>query len=294
LRSKSSEAERERLEPLERNERVCRGYPGTVFSQRILLKMKIITLLTDFGLKDPYTGIMKGVILSINPNVTIVDITHEVDPQDIREGSFIVEEYYRHFPDDTIHLCVVDPTVGSARRPIIVVKGNHLFVGPDNGIFTLLYKSGYEAYTIENPEFMRREISSTFHGRDIFAPAAAHLSTGFHPSAFGRMVHDAARFADILPLIEGDRLAGEVVRFDRFGNAITNIHIDTLEQFIQGRSFTISINDLSFTTIHKSYYEGDYTCLTGSSGYLEFGCFQGSFKERSGIGKGENVTVGLT
>ncbi|MBP6941481.1 MAG: SAM-dependent chlorinase/fluorinase [Syntrophorhabdaceae bacterium] len=256
--------------------------------------MKIITLLTDFGMKDPYTGIMKGVILSINPSVTIVDITHEVDPQDIREGAFIIEEYYRYFPDDTIHLCVVDPTVGSARRPIIVMKENHLFVGPDNGIFTLLYKGGCEAYVIENPDFMRREISATFHGRDIFAPAAAHLSAGFHPSAFGGMIHDAVRFADIFPLIEGNRLAGEVVRFDRFGNAITNIHIDTLERFVQDRPFTISINGLSFTSINKSYYEGDHTCLIGSSGYLEFGCYQGSFKERSGIGKGENVSVGLT
>lgn len=256
--------------------------------------MKIITLLTDFGLKDPYAGIMKGVILSISPSVTIVDITHEVDPQDIREGSFIVEEYYRYFPDGTIHLCIVDPTVGSARRPVVVAKDNHLFVGPDNGIFTLLYKSGYEAYIIESPDFMLRKISSTFHGRDIFAPAAAHLSTGLHPSAFGSMIHDTVRFADILPVIEGNRLVGEVIRFDCFGNAITNIHIDTLEQFIQGGPFTISIHDLSFVTINKSYYESDYTCLTGSSGYLEFGYHQGSFKERSGIGKGENVTVRLT
>jgi len=253
--------------------------------------MKIITLLTDFGLKDPYAGIMKGVILSINPNVTIVDITHEVDPQDIREGAFIVEEYYRYFPDDTVHLCVVDPTVGSNRRPIIVRKDNHLFVGPDNGIFTLLYKGDYEAYVIENPDLMLKEIGSTFHGRDIFAPAAAHLSTGFHPSAFGGMIPDAVRFADILPVIEGDRLVGEVVRFDRFGNAITNIHIDTLERFIQGRSFTISIHDMSFTVIHKSYYEKDYTCLVGSSGYLEFGYYQGSFMREKGLKKGDPVYV---
>jgi len=280
--------------------------------------MKIITLLTDFGLKDPYAGIMKGVILSINPGVTIVDITHEVDPQDIREGAFIVEEYYRYFPDDTVHLCVVDPTVGSNRRPIIVTKDNHFFVGPDNGIFTLLYKSGYEAYeidtvsianmrgrlwqlpltegatqapVIESPEFMRREISSTFHGRDIFAPATAHLSTGFHPSAFGSMIHDTVRFADILPVIEGNRLVGEVVRFDRFGNAITNIHVDTLERFIQGRPFTIGIHDLSFTTICKSYYESDYTCLVGSSGYLEFGCYQGNFAQEKGLKKGDPVFI---
>ncbi len=253
--------------------------------------MKIITLLTDFGTKDPYAGVMKGVILSINPDATIVDITHEVDPQDIREGAFIIEEYYRYFPEGTIHLCVVDPTVGSARRPLIVTKDSHFFVGPDNGLFTLLYRGDCEAYVIENPDFILREISATFHGRDIFAPAAAHLSTGFHPSAFGRMVHDAARFADIFPVIEGNRLAGEVVRFDRFGNAITNIHIDILERFVQDRPFTVSISGMSFTSIHKSYYENDYTCLIGSSGYLEFGYYMGNLREKKGVVKGKAVTV---
>lgn len=251
----------------------------------------IITLLTDFGMKDPYAGIMKGAILSINPNVTIVDITHEVDPQDIREGVFIVEEYCRYFPEGTIHLCIVDPTVGSTRRPIIVTKDGHFFVGPDNGLFTLLYRGDYEAYVIENAYLMCNEISSTFHGRDIFAPVAAHLSTGFHPSAFGRMISDTVRFADIFPVIEDNCLVGEVVRFDRFGNAITNIHTDVLERFTQDRSFTISINDMSFTTIHKSYYESDYACLIGSSGYLEFGYYKGSFVHEKHTMKGDPVYI---
>lgn len=253
--------------------------------------MKIITLLTDFGMKDPYAGVMKGVILSINPGATIVDITHEVDPQDIREGAFIIEEYYRYFPEGTIHLCIVDPTVGSARRALIVTKNNHFFVGPDNGLFTLLYRGDCEAYVIENPDFILRELSATFHGRDIFAPAAAYLLTGLHPSAFGRMMVDTVRFADIFPVIEGNRLAGEVVRFDRFGNAITNIHIDILERFVQDRPFTVSISGMSFTAIHKSYYENDYTCLIGSSGYLEFGYYMGNLREKKGVVKGQAVTV---
>jgi S-adenosylmethionine hydrolase len=255
--------------------------------------MKVITLITDFGLRDPYGGIMKGVSLSINPGATIVDITHGVEPQDIREGAFIIEEYYRYFPEGTIHLCVIDPTVGSARRPIIAAKDGHLFVGPDNGLFTLLYKGGHEAYAIENIDLMGREISSTFHGRDIFAPAAAHLSMGRHPSAFGRMIPDAVRFADIFPVIEGNRLAGEVVRFDRFGNAITNIHVNVLERFIRGGPFTISIGGMSFTAIHKSYYENDYTCLIGSSGYLEFGYYKGSFAQEKDLKKGDTVYVSL-
>ena len=142
--------------------------------------MKTITLLTDFGLQDPYAGIMKGVILSMNPDVTITDITHEVAPQDIREGAFLIEEYHRYFPLNTIHVAVVDPTVGGERRPIIMRKESHLFVGPDNGIFTLIMDDVPEVIAIENPDFTLKEISSTFHGRDIFAPAAAHLARAGH------------------------------------------------------------------------------------------------------------------
>ena len=151
--------------------------------------VKIITLLTDFGLKDPYVGIMKGVILSINPDATIIDITHDITPQNIEEAAFLIEEYHRFFPPGTIHMAVIDPTVGSERRPIIVSKDNNIFIGPDNGLFTLVLDDA-EVYLIENPDFMLTEVSSTFHGRDVFAPAAAHASTGFHPSAFGRTISD--------------------------------------------------------------------------------------------------------
>jgi hypothetical protein len=253
--------------------------------------MKVITLLTDFGLHDPYAGIMKGVILSINPDVTIIDITHDIEPQDIQEGAFLIEEYCRYFPADTIHVAIVDPTVGSERRPIIMRKDNYFFVGPDNGIFTLIMDDMPETYAIENPDFLLKEASSTFHGRDIFAPAAAYLSTGFHPSAFGRSVADPVRLDNILPTIEGHSLKGEVVRFDRFGNVITNIKIDFLKGFFGKGSFEIRIGDMVFTTISKSYYESEFTCLIGSSGYLEFGYFKGSFAATKNIKKGDPVTL---
>jgi S-adenosylmethionine hydrolase len=139
---------------------------------------RIITLLTDFGPKDPYVGIMKGVILTVNPGVTIVDITHDISPQNIEEAAFLIEEYHRFFPAGTIHLAVVDPTVGSSRKPIIVYKESGVFVGPDNGLFTLILDNA-EIHVIENPAFMLGAISSTFHGRDIFALRRDIFQQGF-------------------------------------------------------------------------------------------------------------------
>lgn len=281
---------------------------------------KIITLLTDFGLKDPYVGILKGVILAVtgahacpvedgttpsagettpvNPSwlkndydVAIVDITHDIEPQDIREAAFLIEEYCCFFPVGTIHVAIVDPTVGSARRPIILSKDNYLFVGPDNGIFTLIMGDDPEVYLIENSVFMLQEVSSTFHGRDIFAPAAAYLLKGCQFSDFGKRITDPVRLHDLLPVTEGNFLKGEVVRFDRFGNAITNIKVDYLRNFILGHSFEIHVAGRTFKAVNKSYYEDTFTCLVGSFGYLEFGYYKGSFAETTKIKKGEQVIV---
>jgi S-adenosylmethionine hydrolase len=253
--------------------------------------VKVITLLTDFGLKDPYVGIMKGVILSINPDATIVDITHDITPQNIEEAAFLIEEYHRFFPPCTIHVAVIDPTVGSGRRPIIVSKDNNVFMGPDNGIFTLILDDEAEVYSIENPDFTLKEVSSTFHGRDVFAPAAAHASTGFHPSAFGRIISDPMRLENMFPTTEGHSLKGRIIRFDRFGNAITNIKTDFLQDFLGNRSFEVRVGNMVFTALSKSYYESEFTCLIGSSGYLEFGYFKGSFKEKGNIAKNDSVLI---
>jgi S-adenosyl-L-methionine hydrolase (adenosine-forming) len=253
--------------------------------------VKVITLLTDFGLKDPYVGIMKGVILSINPEATIIDITHDIIPQDIGEAAFLIEEYYRFFPPGTIHVAVIDPTVGSQRRPIMVGKGNNIFIGPDNGLFTLILDSDAEVYLIENPDFMLEKVSSTFHGRDIFAPSAAHASTGFHPSAFGRIILDPMRLENMLPTKEGHSLKGRIIRFDRFGNAITNIKINFLKDFLHKQSFEVCVGGIVFTALNKGYHESELTCLIGSSGYLEFGYFKGSFKEKSNSAKNDSVLI---
>lgn len=256
--------------------------------------MKTITLLTDFGLKDPYVGIMKGIILTINPDVRIVDITHEVEPQDVREGAFLIEESYRYFEKGTIHVAVVDPTVGSERRPIIFMKDGYFFVGPDNGIFTLLYDDNVQVYAIENSRYMRREISFTFHGRDIFAPVAAHLASGVQLSAFGSEVQDPVLIPGIYPVIEKHFLKGEVIRFDRFGNAITNIAQTVIDDFTKQKACTIHFRGMSFRKIQKSYYEGEVVCLIGSSGCLEFGYFKGNLRDKLGVKKGDQVMIKIS
>ncbi|HVN95953.1 MAG TPA: SAM-dependent chlorinase/fluorinase [Syntrophorhabdaceae bacterium] len=254
--------------------------------------MSTITLLSDFGLHDPYVGIMKGVILSINVHVTVVDITHEIEPGDIREAAFVVDDYWRFFPSDSVHVAIVDPTVGSERRPIVVRRDTHCFVGPDNGIFTLIMDGASEVYAIEKNEFMLKKVSGTFHGRDVFAPAAAHLAQGIAPSSAGEVVHDPVRL-DLTPRVENNALKGQVVRIDRFGNAITNIKGEFLKDFANGRPFSVTIADLKFTTLNRSYYESQFTCLAGSSGYIEFGYFKGSFAAIKNIKKGETVSVFL-
>jgi hypothetical protein len=234
---------------------------------------------------------MKGVILSLNPDVRIVDITHGVDPQDVREGAFIIEESYRYFEKGTIHVAVVDPMVGSDRKPIVFEKDGHFFVGPDNGLFTLLYDDATRVFAIENKRYMRKEVSFTFHGRDIFAPAAAYLASGVQPSMFGSLVEEPVRLPGVYMIIEKNVLKGEVVRFDRFGNAITNISGAIIQDFADGRPFAITLHGKSFSTINRSYYEDEITCLIGSAGYLEFGYFNGSLREKMGLRKGTPVKI---
>lgn len=253
--------------------------------------MGVITLCTDFGNKDPYVGIMKGVILALYPGARIVDITHEVEAHDIRAAAFIVNDYWRYFPAGTVHVVVVDPTVGSSRRPVVVSLDGHLFIGPDNGIFSLVADPVSEVRIIENRDWMRDAISNTFHGRDIFSPVAARLSSGLQPSLLGPKVTDPVILYHIHPVIKGNVMAGDIVRFDHFGNAITNIDHGRFRSFAGDRPYRITLNDLAFTSLDRSYYEGEIVCLAGSSGYLEFGVFQGNFRTRTGAKKRDPVTI---
>ena len=253
--------------------------------------MNIISLLTDFGLKDPYVGIMKGVMLTVSPRSTMVDVTHEIEPQDTREAAFLIPEYYRFFPTGTVHLCVVDPTVGSARKPLVLMKDGHIFVGPDNGLFSFLL-DGATIREISNRDLMRQPLSTTFHGRDVFAPAAAHLSAGVSPELFGPIVEEGVRLPALAPVTEGEKMIGEIVRFDRFGNAISNVSFAAFERFVTDKPFKIGLKGLSFDRIAGSYYEETCVCTVGSAGYLEFAIFKGNLRRDKGIEKGERVTVG--
>ena len=185
----------------------------------------MITLTSDFGLKDPYVAEMKGVILTINPQATIIDVTHYVEKFDIRVGAFMLASAAPYFPKDTIHLAVIDPGVGTERRAILIQTKRSFFVGPDNGVLMLAAQNqGIEhLYEISNPKFMLPKLSSTFHGRDVFAPAAAHLDKGIKPSEFGPEITEAAtpKFASVER--RNSSLIGEVWYIDDFGNIITNI-----------------------------------------------------------------------
>lgn len=185
----------------------------------------VITLLTDFGTADYFVAAVKGVVLTSNPLASIVDITHEIPPQDIEAGAFTLLTCYRDFPEGTIHVAVVDPGVGSARRPIIVRAGSQYFVGPDNGLFSYVLdqEPAPKIHHATAEKYFRPSPSPTFHGRDLFAPVAAALSTGVKPHKFGPRIEDEVRLAPLAPVREQDgSLKGRIIHIDRFGNCITN------------------------------------------------------------------------
>jgi S-adenosylmethionine hydrolase len=259
-------------------------------------KWPIITLLTDFGLKDPYVASMKGVILGINPQCALVDITHEVSPHDIKEGAFILAQTYSAFPKGTIHLSVVDPGVGSPRRPALFVGENYFFIGPDNGLFTLALKKEKlkKVIALRKMEFFLPAVSSTFHGRDIFAPAAAHLSLGVKVESFGPPIKSWHQIAFPDPAIKQGKLFGEIVHIDAFGNLVSNIDCKNLLQFSKGYSFTARIGRKSIEGLKKGYWEGrknEPMALIGSGGLLEISLREGNAQKFLNIKKGARVVV---
>ena len=260
--------------------------------------MPIITLTTDFGLKDPFVGIMKGVILSICPQATVIDLTHNITPQDIKETTFVLASAYRFFPKGTIHIIVVDPGVGSQRLPLLVKTPNYFFIAPDNGVLELIYqKEKVKVYHLNRPEYFLPQVSATFHGRDIFAPVAAHLAKGVLPEALGEEIEDFIRLNWPWPEISGQMLKGEVIYIDRFGNLITNISKEDFKKFIKPFSqqpFRIHIKDITLDHISPYYLAerpGTILALWDSSDHLEIACCLGNAKERLGVGVGEGVVV---
>jgi hypothetical protein len=257
--------------------------------------MQTITLTTDFGLNDWFVGTMKGVILGLAPRARVVDISHGVPSGDIRAGAFVLATAYRYFPRGTIHVAVVDPGVGGRRAGIVVQTECYCFVGPDNGVLSLaLFRERVQAvHWIEDERYFLRPVSRTFHGRDIFAPVAAHLSRGLAPGRVGPARRDFVRLDWPLPRRRRKRLEGEVVYIDRFGNAITNIAIDQIERL---GTLTVSVRGQRSCPIKPCYEAGkagELIGIAGSTGLLELAVKNGSAREEFGLKIGDFVSVGL-
>ncbi|HEU0252672.1 MAG TPA: SAM-dependent chlorinase/fluorinase [Pyrinomonadaceae bacterium] len=254
--------------------------------------LPVITLLTDFGTADYFVGAVKGAILSVNPHAVIADITHEIPPQDIEAGAFTLLAAYPTFPAGTIHVAVVDPGVGSARRAIIVEAGKQFFVGPDNGIFSYIYdrEPSQKIFHVTAEKYFRRPTSSTFHGRDVFAPVAAALSKGIKPEALGSPISDEVRLRDSLTpgVARNGDVQGRIIHIDRFGNCITNLTRESL-----GERSVLVVNGKRITTF-REFYDGAGKApfaIWGSAGFLEISVNGGSAATALKVERGEAVLL---
>jgi len=254
----------------------------------------IITLLTDFGLIDPYLAMMKGVILSINPNAVIVDVSHSIMTGGIAQASDMLRETYPFFPKGTVHVAVVDPGVGSGRRLLGVEAEGHFFIGPDNGVFWPVIRDSREATVIQLTEkrYFLPHVTSTFHGREVFAPVAARISMGEDLKKMGDQISDPVEMNPPLPYIANEVLHGEVTRIDNFGNLITNIRKQGLENFLGRSTPVISAGGLEIRRIYNTYLaveEGTPLALINSSGMLEIAVNLGRASEYVGINRDEII-----
>ncbi len=255
---------------------------------------RLITLTTDFGLEDIFVGVMKGVILGINPRTSIIDLSHQVPPQDVRQAAYLLLTAYPYFPSGTIHLVVVDPGVGGERRAIAMHTGRAYFVGPDNGV--LSYVAAKEKVerlvSLTNPRYWLPRPSSTFHGRDIFAPVAAHLSLGIALEDLGEEIQDMVRLPLSQPILSPDgTVVGQILHIDRFGNLVTDIPSETLPK---GGQLTITLLGRTICGLSSSYAavrEGELLAYIGSAGLLEIAGRGGSVAATLDAKVGDEVMV---
>jgi S-adenosylmethionine hydrolase len=266
-----------------------------------LAQRPIITLTTDFGLNDHFVGTLKGVILEIVRDAEIVDICHAVQAFDVLDGALMIAQAYSRFPSGTVHLVVVDPGVGTARRPILVTSERHHFVAPDNGVLSLIYarEERLSVRHIAADHYYLQPVSNTFHARDIFAPVAAYLAKGVDPEKFGEEITDFVRFNAPKPKpTDGKTLRGVVLKIDRFGNLVTNITPQDAPMLFEAEPapFKLVVGKREVTEIHKNYAEGapgEVFAILGSMGYLEIATNRGSAAQLAGATKGSDVLVVL-
>jgi S-adenosylmethionine hydrolase len=265
-----------------------------------LAPIPTITLTTDFGLNDHFVGAMKGVILAIAPEAQIVDVSHAVQPFDILDGALTISQAYSYFPSGTVHMVVVDPGVGTTRRPIILTGERHLFVAPDNGVLSLIYdrEERISVRHVTAEHYFLKERSNTFHGRDIFSPVAAYLSKGVEPDRFGDEITDYVRFSAPRPKPVDERtLRGVILKVDRFGNLVTNITPQDAPQLFGATPpvFKIVIGTKAQTNrMCTSYAEGapgEVFGILGSMGFLEIAANRASAFQLCGAGKGSEVMI---
>lgn len=253
----------------------------------------IITLTSDFGLSDPYVAMMKGVILSIHPSAVLVDLSHNIRAGSISQAARAVHETFVYYPTGTVHLAVVDPGVGSSRRPMAVEGKGHFFVGPDNGLFWPILRDNPEARSVHllDRRFFLSGLSRTFHGRDIFAPVAAHLSRGVGLDSMGSLIDDPVRLHTPQPYEKENVLSGEIASVDHFGNLITNISAEELGRFLGPGRPRIEVGDLVISKLSRIYAEEDEgipVALINSSDLLEIAVTRGKASERIGL-KGDDL-----
>jgi S-adenosylmethionine hydrolase len=263
------------------------------------LARPIITLTTDYGTSDHFVAVMKGVILSINPEVNVVDINHSVLAHDILDGALAIGQVYKYFPPKTVHVVVVDPGVGTERRPILVAGDQHYFVAPDNGVLSSVYDQSEALYAwhIISEHYFRQPVSKTFHGRDIFAPVAAWLTKSWQSSAFGEPITDFVRFGIPKAKVTGDTIKGTVLHSDNFGNLVTNITAEDAPALVAAdATIAIGVGNGKVTKMVQTFAQGaagEVVGIIGSSGYLEISVNKGNAARTLGAGRGAEVTIEL-
>jgi hypothetical protein len=256
----------------------------------------VIALMSDFGTRDHYAGAMKGVALGICPDATLVDITHEIPPHDVRTAALELSATYRYFPAGTVFLVVVDPGVGSARRGLAVDTGDYRFVAPDNGVLTAALQETPPRAVVELTarRYARPTVSRTFEGRDRFAPAAAWLAKGIELTALGRRAGEYVQLEIPVPDVTADRVAGTVLRVDHFGNLVTNIDRRTFERIAQAGSIQIVAGAHPvgrFVTTYAEGAAGEVCALIGSTEHVEIAANTGSAAAQLSLGPGADVTI---
>lgn len=259
--------------------------------------MKIITFLSDFGLKDAYVSQMKGVACDLS-DARLVDITHEISPHDINEGAFVLRSVVPFFPIGSVHVAVVDPGVGTRRRNIIVVTRKNVLVGPDNGLLipAARFFGDFDIYEITNKKYMNSSISKTFHGRDIYTPVAAYITNGVSFDEFGDKINDFTDLDFGNGKLEGNKIIGRVIYNDRFGNIITNISGDLLKNnSTYGKSVKLSIGSKNLIVNFEASYgyvkEKEILLTIGSSNYVEIGMNQGNAAKKLSVKKDDNIKI---